>query len=316
MYYLAQLMDKLATNIRFDYLPSDRENHWGLWVPGTGMRIVPPGSPYQVYEKGAPYQWGKSRKGRILNDFQLVYITEGKGLYWTHPKKPQKVEAGNIIVVLPGLWHNYFPLPEIGWVEHWVSFNGKITKTWLEKNLLSKKRLILQPNVNEHVLTLFEELLNVAQTAPPYANQIQAGLAMQILANTLSLIQHRQDTVRESDFSIIEKAKCYLHDHWNQEVDVEELAESLNISYRHFRRLFKSSTGVPPQQYILNLKINQAKRLLEGPFTIKKIAYKAGFTDPYHFSRLFKQKTRMSPSEWRNSTFNAEHISSSTGKQA
>ena len=130
---------------------------------------------------------------------------------------------------------------------------------------------------------------------------------MQIFANTLSLIQHQNDTLGDRDFSIIEMAKCYLHDHWNKEVDMRELAESLNISYRHFRRLFKSSTGVPPQQYILNLKINQAKKLLEGPFTIKNIAYKVGFSDPYHFSHLFKQKTGMAPSKWRKSTFGAEH---------
>ena len=300
-------MDKLATNIRFDYLSSQRENYWGLWVPGTGMRIVPPGSPYQVYEKNAPYQWGKKGKGRVLNDFQLVYITEGSGLYWTHPQKSYKVEAGNMLVLLPGKWHNYFPLSETGWVEHWVSFNGKTAKSWLEKNMLSEKRLILQPSVNEHLLVLFEELLNIAHTAPPYANQIQAGLAMQIVAHTFSLIQSQQDTIGKNGLSIIEEAKCHLHDHWNKEVDVKELAESLNVSYRHFRRLFKSSTGVPPQQYILNLRIIQAKKLLEGPLTVKTIAYKTGFDDPYHFSRLFKQKTGMSPSEWRNSTFNTEH---------
>jgi AraC-like DNA-binding protein len=301
-------MDKLATNIRFDYLPSQREKHWGLWVPGTGMRIVPPHSPYQVYEKNAPYQWGKEGKGRILNDFQFVYITEGRGLYWTHPKKSHRVDTGSIIVVMPGKWHNYYPLSETGWVEHWVSFSGNSTKTWLEKNLLSEKRLILQPGVNERLLVLFEELLNIAQTAPPYANQIQAGLAMQIIAHTFSLIQHRQDAVGEGAFSIIEKAKCHLHDHWNKEIDIKELAASFNVSYRHFRRLFKSSTGVAPQQYILNLKIIQAKKLLEGPFTIKMIAYKTGFADPYHFSRLFKQKTGLSPSQWRHTTFNVEHI--------
>jgi AraC-like DNA-binding protein len=307
MHFLSKLMDNLATNIRFDYLSSERESSWGLWVPGTGMRIVPPGSPYQVYEKNAPYQWGKTRKGRILNDFQFVYITEGKGLFWTHPKKPKKVQAGNILVVLPGKWHNYFPLPDTGWVEHWVSFNGKTAQSWLRKNMLSEKRLVLQPNVNEHLLVLFEELLNVAQTAPPYANQIQSGLAMQIVAHTFSLIQSRQDTIGKNGLSIIEEAKCYLHDHWNKEVDMKEVAESLNVSYRHFRRLFKSSTGVSPKQYVLNLKINQSKKLMEGDFTIKSVAYKVGFADPYHFSRIFKQKTGASPMEWKNNTFNAKH---------
>ena len=300
-------MNNLATNIRFDYLPSRRENRWGLWVNGTGMRISPPGIPYQVYEKGAPYQWGKTRKGRILNDFQLIYITQGQGLYWAHPKKSQMVQAGNVMVVLPGKWHNYAPLPEIGWVEHWVAFNGTIAKAWQQKNLLSEKRLILQPGVNEHLTALFEELLNVARKAPPYANQIQAGLVTQIFGNILSLMQQHQDTGGQNHSSIVDKAKFYLHDHWNQEVDIQELAKSLNVSYRHFRRLFRTSMGIPPQQYLLNLRINKAKELLEGPATVKEIAYEAGFRDPYHFSRLFKQKTGMSPSQWKTSAINADH---------
>jgi len=299
MHFLTNLMAESATNIRFDYLPSEREKAWGLWVTGTGMRIAPPGKPYQTYEKNAPFQWSKDRKGRVLNDFGFVYLTEGRGQYWAIPGKPQLVRAGIVMVILPGIWHNYAPSTETGWVEHWVLFNGAVAQRWQKENLLPKQPHILLPGINEQLLSLFEELIELARVHHPYSNQSQAAVTMKIFAKILFLIQHRQDTSSGNNFSIIEKAKCYLHDHWNKQVDMKDLAESLDISYRHFRRLFKSSAGMPPQSYLSNLKIIQAKKLLEEPFAIKKIARMAGFKDPCHFSRLFKQKVGMSASQWR-----------------
>jgi AraC-like DNA-binding protein len=81
---------------------------------------------------------------------------------------------------------------------------------------------------------------------------------------------------------------------------MQALAYELGVSYPHFRRVFRQSTGLPPRQYLLNLKINMAKQLMEDQgLKLSAVARKAGFEDPYYFSRLFKQKTGISPSLWR-----------------
>ena len=73
------------------------------------------------------------------------------------------------------------------------------------------------------------------------------------------------------------------------------------MSYRNFRHLFKHFTGLPPQQYHLELKLNHAKKLLtESRASIAEIASSVGFTNPFYFSRFFRQKTRRSPTQWRN----------------
>jgi AraC-like DNA-binding protein len=74
----------------------------------------------------------------------------------------------------------------------------------------------------------------------------------------------------------------------------------MGISYSTFRRDFKRQTGLSPLQYHLLLKIEKAKELLiNTELKAKEIAYKLGFDSDYYFCRLFKQKTGISPAQFR-----------------
>lgn len=292
------MIDISAKNIRNHTIATRRDETWGLWVAGTGMRIAPPKVPYQVYEKDSPVQWGQTGEGRTLQHFGIVYITEGRGTLDTCYFKARAIEAGHVILLIPGQWHNYRPLISTGWIEYWVLFDGELARSWHQNGSLAQKRSILHPGVDEGLLNLFEQLLALSESHPPYFNQTQAGVTMQILATIHSRVQHFREGGGEEKTSFIQKAKCHLHDHWNHAVDMNKLATSLHISPRHFRRLFKESTGLSPNQYLINLRINHAKLLLEQAFTVKEVAYRVGFNDPYHFSRLFKHKTGVCPSSW------------------
>jgi transcriptional regulator GlxA family with amidase domain len=98
---------------------------------------------------------------------------------------------------------------------------------------------------------------------------------------------------------LIERAQQHIDSQWNQPIDMKQLAASLQLSYRHFRRLFQRATGVPPGQYLLNLRVNRAKRLLAESRPVAEVAEQSGFSDPYYFSRVFKQKTGIPPARWR-----------------
>ncbi len=292
------MIDISAKNISNHSIATQRDDTWGLWVAGTGMRIAPARVPYQVHEADSPIQWGQTEEGRVIQHFGIVYVTEGRGTLDTRYVKARTVEAGHTVLLFPDQWHNYRPLISTGWIEYWVLFDGELARRWYRNGFVEQKRNLLYPGVDEKLLGLFEQLLALAEGHPPYFNQIQAGIMMQILATIHSRVQHVRDGGSQENTSCIEKAKCHLHDHWSRAVDMNELAASLHFSPRHFRRLFKESTGLSPNQYLMSLKINRAKLLLEQALTVKEVAYRVGFADPYHFSRLFKDKTGVSPSAW------------------
>ncbi|MBQ4145799.1 MAG: helix-turn-helix transcriptional regulator [Clostridia bacterium] len=100
--------------------------------------------------------------------------------------------------------------------------------------------------------------------------------------------------------SILLSAIRYLENNYSlPELTNKMLADQCNISEVYFRKLFTKQFDVTPRQYIIDLRINKAKQLLtEGIFKINVVSEKCGFTNPYHFSRLFKEKTGLTPTQY------------------
>jgi AraC family transcriptional regulator len=79
-----------------------------------------------------------------------------------------------------------------------------------------------------------------------------------------------------------------------------EIASLVRLSPFHFARCFKQSTGLPPHRYLIQLRIEKAKELLEHTaLPITEIAAQVGYEDPGYFSRLFLKEAGVSPSQYR-----------------
>ena len=81
---------------------------------------------------------------------------------------------------------------------------------------------------------------------------------------------------------------------------LDEVADKVGLSLRSFRRRFKDATGEPPMQYLQRIRLETAKQLLATSILgVDQIAYRVGFDDASYFSRLFKRKAGVTPSEYR-----------------
>ena len=155
---------------------------------------------------------------------------------------------------------------------------------------------VLSVGVHDEIVEAFDRLLEIGRACPPFANQIQSGVTMEILALILKFHQNRNKHSK-LPAPIVESALKFIGKNWAQEIDFETLAGKLGASYRHFRRLFQEATGLAPHQYLLNLRLNHAKRLL-ATLPVAEVAARVGFTDPLYFSRLFKRKVGVAPTRW------------------
>ncbi len=78
------------------------------------------------------------------------------------------------------------------------------------------------------------------------------------------------------------------------------LAKECNVSEVYFRKLFTKHLKTSPKQYIIDVRLQKAKQYLtEGVFSISEISEKCGFSNPYHFCRIFKEHLGITPSEYR-----------------
>jgi AraC family transcriptional regulator len=100
--------------------------------------------------------------------------------------------------------------------------------------------------------------------------------------------------------AVLRRAKEFLHDQMDRNPGVTELSSAVGMNVDHFSRMFKRSTGLAPHQYLGNIRLERAKRLLvEGRAPIIEIAYEIGYANPSQFSAFFRKRTGLSPTEFR-----------------
>lgn len=95
------------------------------------------------------------------------------------------------------------------------------------------------------------------------------------------------------------RAIDYVHTHYAEAFTIEDLAGLSGITPRHMIRSFRKATGMPPHAYLRQLRIGEARRLLERDLPIAEIALATGFADQAHFSKVFKQVTGATPGRYR-----------------
>jgi AraC-type DNA-binding domain-containing proteins len=138
----------------------------------------------------------------------------------------------------------------------------------------------------------------------------------QLLANNIELFLNyctrfydRQFITRENiNKGVLERFENLLNGYFSSDKPVNiglptvsYCAEELNLSANYFGDLIKKETGVSAQEYIQSKVINIAKvRIFDHTKSISEIAYELGFKYPQHFTRLFKQKTGVTPNEYRS----------------
>jgi AraC family transcriptional regulator len=93
----------------------------------------------------------------------------------------------------------------------------------------------------------------------------------------------------------------YIAAHSDRDLRLDDLAQVADMSRFHFARLFRSSMGVTPYQYLMEQRLQQAKALLRlGSRSIAEVAAETGFVNASHFSRIFRKHLGVTPTEWRS----------------
>ncbi|MDA8426533.1 MAG: AraC family transcriptional regulator [Treponema sp.] len=234
--------------------------------------------------------------GRILDEYQILYITKGAGFFESDAAS-RRVGEGTVMLLFPGVRHVYKPDFEVGWTEYWVGCRGAYVDNLIAQGFISATRPVLDIGLDNRVLDLFSRILDLVRDQEPLY-QIRAGsLILALMAEILSSV--RKASLSSSSERLVQKAKFFMEEHIYGEINLPAVCEALGVSPSHLNEVFKAYTAMTPYQYFISIKIQKAKELLtEGDPVVKGIAYRLGFKDEYYFSRLFKLKTGVSPSKW------------------
>lgn len=274
------------------------EEKWGLYVTSVGYAKVEPNDNYpnQKHPSTHEFTWNK---GRILNDYYIVFISKGKGIYGSLSNTVSEIEEGTCFFLFPQIWHSYKPDLKSGWEEYWVGFNGYYAKQIMGEGFFDPNDPIINIHLNKDVLGLFRKLIDTVKTsANGYQLQL-SGICLQLLGliHTISAFREFED---DPTGLLIAKAKFLMHEAAGTKINMEDLARELPMGYSLFRKAFKRITNESPNQYLLNLRLTQAKELLlSTSLDINEIADQTGFASVFYFSKHFKIKHGISPNFFR-----------------
>ncbi len=101
--------------------------------------------------------------------------------------------------------------------------------------------------------------------------------------------------------NIINIAQEYIKENLHKNLTVKDISDYLDVSEFYFIRLFKQYSHITPHSFLLNQKIEMAKKLLSTNMDISQVAYELGFSDQSHLNRVFKHYVAATPYEYKNS---------------
>ncbi len=234
-----------------------------------------------------------NRRGR--NDFYLQYVAEGQMNVLINDQV-KRMYAGDVIFYYPYTHYNYWNVD--GNVNYyWAHFSGSETESLLLKCGFENAK-IYSVGMHNRLISGFERLFQDFIARDRF---FELSLGQTMTKMCIDIARLNTESANANDYdNRIDKVIERIHQNYDRPLSIAELASSVFLSEGRLRVLFRKKCGMSPQNYLTILRINTAKQLLEqSDITVAEVARSVGIADPLYFSRIFREKTGMSPSQYR-----------------
>lgn len=114
----------------------------------------------------------------------------------------------------------------------------------------------------------------------------------------------------EGQIETIIKVRTYIDNHYDQQLNLDDVSRAQFVSKYHMLRLFKRYYGMTPRQYLIDKRIEKSKEHLMQGMSVTEVCFAVGFESLGSFSTLFKVKTGKSPSEYQKEQFSRSQLNS------
>ena len=289
----------MATQISKYLLANERDALWGLTVSTVGYEEIQPGDDYPTRGHADGYYFDLQKR-RELNEYQLLYLTEGDGVFHSATVKEARIREGDLFLLFPGEWHSYHPNPKTGWKSYWIGFKGRNMDDRVRAGFLSPQKPIYHVGFSDQIVRLYKQAYDAAIEEAAYSQQLMAGMVNLLIGMMYSKERNIQLSRNQAHVDMISRARLRIREALESSLTIQQVAGEIGISYSNFRKLFKEHTGISPATYQQDLRLQRAKELLSTTdMSVKEIAYRLNFESPDYFSAKFKTKTGRRPSELR-----------------
>lgn len=231
--------------------------------------------------------------------YLMKYTLSGTGRL-LYKNKEYILNTGDVFFIDCREYQYYETISEDPWEMDWIHLYGQATESFYQEYLKEGGQTFHSDNLRIH--HLMTNLINLQEDRNA-RTEFLTSLLIHDLLNELVIQKNLLNFTTQEIPAYIAELRQYLEHNYNQGITLDLLEKKFMINKYQLNKEFSKFIGTPPIDYLISQRINVAKDLLR--FTnrqIKSIALEVGIENTAYFSRLFKQKTGITPNEHRKNS--------------
>lgn len=229
--------------------------------------------------------------------FSIEYVARGRGEVRLKGRS-RSMHAGRLFSYGPGVSQRITGDPGDPLVKYFVDFAGTQAAELMRSCKLSPGSVSEVYPANA-LRPLFDELIQAGSQVRRENAELCARL-LECMALRISSSRTPIEGFQTLSFATFERCRQYIEQHALRLQSLEQIAGECHVNQAYLCRLFRRFDHNSPYQYLLRLKMNHAaERLQQTGMMVKQVADESGFSDPFHFSRVFHSILGLSPAAFR-----------------
>jgi AraC-like DNA-binding protein len=274
-------MNKTIQNSTFSII--NKEGH-DLIVYQCGMEKCKPSHSY----------------GPAVRDHYLIhFILKGQGTFYVDGKS-YRLQENEGFLICPDIVTYYEADRDNPWIYSWVGFKGLKAETYLKMADLSRENPIFKHKNGSLIQSCLEDMRKASSLK--YGRELRLQGLLGFFLSELIELAEKSDTDGSTQIeTYIKKVIQFIETNYSRDISMDDISKHIGLNRNYFSSLFKEKMKIPPQQYLINYRINKACELMSNEgLTISDISRSVGYNDPLGFSKIFKKLKGCSPREYRH----------------
>jgi len=242
--------------------------------------------------------------GPAVHPYFLIHtVKNGRGAFEMYGQR-YECSRGDTFVIFPGELFTYQADLEQPWEYMWVAFRGHLGETLLQQLSITREKPVVKMADLRKLSSLYGRLLgSLQQTDWPELADLESSGLLRLMLHELGTFNKASGLGKPAFASAAERqvnqAVRWLSVQYPHNISINQLAKSLGYHRTHLSKIFKQHMGVSPMQFLMQIRLDQAKSLLQSSLTIEQVAASVGFADPLYFSKQFRKRYGESPTQYR-----------------
>lgn len=257
--------------------------------------------------KGSGHEKGKCYHSH--EHLEFVYVLSGAGRYQIEGEVIPAV-AGDLLVINPGVRHQAIRDRNSNWpaTEFVVGF-ADIRIPGYPKDYIPLRQNRYVIHAEGDLKSKIVRICTLLDLENRVSREGQYLMQKALLTELLVLVLREQcgngeeknvcETKALNKAYMVGRIIDFFEEHYEEKISLEYIAENMYLSPFYISKIFKNETGESPIRYLINIRLEKAKQLLEEGYqgSVQEIAALVGYEDAYHFSKLFKKRYGITPTE-------------------